>query len=146
MKEQPTILVIIFLNFKISQYRSDLPQVKGNLIFSIANLVYELPHELPNDLRFRILGNWKILEKFQIWVDTQPSAQSPFKNLQIAVKKNAKTDTKLLFSCPVLLDYSILFQIFCLRLSEQANFRSLLSPVPFQLQFFNIFYNFKAFL
>ena len=31
----------------------------------------------------------------------------------MAVKKHAKTDTKLFFSCPVLLDYSILFQIFC---------------------------------
>ena len=32
-------------------------QVKRNLISSIANLVRELPHELPNDLRLRILGN-----------------------------------------------------------------------------------------
>ena len=33
--------------------------------------------------------------------------------LRITVKKHTKTDTKLFFSCPVLLDYSILFQIFC---------------------------------
>ena len=30
---------------------------KRNLISSITNLVYELPLELPNDLRLRILGN-----------------------------------------------------------------------------------------
>ena len=47
---------------------------------STESLVYELPHELPNDLRFR-LKKLGILEKSQIWVDIQPSAQSPFKNL-----------------------------------------------------------------
>ena len=36
------------------------PQVKHNLIFSIINFVYELPHELLNDLTFRILGNYEI--------------------------------------------------------------------------------------
>ena len=51
------ILIIIFWNFTIFQYRSNSPQVKGTLISSIANLVYELPNELPNDFRLRILGN-----------------------------------------------------------------------------------------
>ena len=50
---------------------------------SIANLVYELPQELPNDnslaprqekkkkkKRIRILGNKDILGKSQIWLDT----------------------------------------------------------------------------
>ena len=48
----------------------DSPQVKRNLIISIANLVHQLPQELPNDLRFRILGNKEILEKSQIWMDS----------------------------------------------------------------------------
>ena len=52
-----TILVIIFWNLTIFYYRFDSPQVKRNLISSAANLVYELPHELPNDLTLRILGN-----------------------------------------------------------------------------------------
>ena len=39
-------------------------------MFSVANLVYELPHELPNDLRLRILGNKEISKNYQIWVDT----------------------------------------------------------------------------
>ena len=47
----------------------------------IENLVYELPHELLNDLRLRILGNKEILEKSQIWVELYPSAQSPFQKL-----------------------------------------------------------------
>ena len=32
------------------------------------------------------------------------------------VKKNGKADIKLFLYCPVLLDFSILFQIFCLSL------------------------------
>ena len=49
------------------------------MISSIANLVYELPHELPNNLRLRILRNTEILGKSQIWV--KPSVQSPFQKL-----------------------------------------------------------------
>ena len=41
---------------------------------STANLFYELPHELPNDIRLRILGNKKILGKSQ--------AQSPLQKLK----------------------------------------------------------------
>ena len=37
------------------QCRSDSSQVKGNMISSIANLVYELPNDLPNDLRLRMM-------------------------------------------------------------------------------------------
>ena len=82
------------------------------MISSIANLVYELPHELPNDLRLRILGNEEMLGKSQIWVE--PISQSPFQKLILvtAVKNHAKLDIKLVLSCPVLLDFSILFQIF----------------------------------
>ena len=42
-------------------YRPDEPQVKRNVTSSIANLVYKLPHELPNDLRLKMLGNKEIL-------------------------------------------------------------------------------------
>ena len=42
-----------------------------------------------------------------------PSLPSRNQTLAIAVKKHAKVDMKLLLSCPVLLDFSILFQIFC---------------------------------
>ena len=40
------------------------------MISSIANFVHELPQELLNGLRLRILGNKEILGKFQIWVET----------------------------------------------------------------------------
>ena len=51
------------------------------MISSIANLVYDLPHELPKDLRLRILGNKDIIGKSKIWVGIEPSAQSSFQKL-----------------------------------------------------------------
>ena len=50
----------------LAQIRS----TKRNAISIIANLVYELPHKLPNDLRLRVLVNKKILGKSQIWGET----------------------------------------------------------------------------
>ena len=49
------IFVITFWSFKMFQYRSDQPQIKRNVISNIANMVYEFPQELPNDLSLRIL-------------------------------------------------------------------------------------------
>ena len=40
-----------------------LPQVKQNLISTIKNFVYELPLELPKNIRLRISGNSEILDK-----------------------------------------------------------------------------------
>ena len=37
------------------------PQVKRMVIISNKHAIYELPHELPNNLILRILGNLKIL-------------------------------------------------------------------------------------
>ena len=76
--QEATILAIIFWHFLIIQHRSESPQVKRYLISTITNLVHELPHELANDSRLRILGNQQILKKCQIWMETQPSAQSSF--------------------------------------------------------------------
>ena len=47
----------------------------------MANLVYVLPHKLPNNLELWILGNKEILGKCEIWVNTprpglQPQAKS----------------------------------------------------------------------
>ena len=51
-------LVIIFWNFAMFYYRSDSPQVKRNVISSIANLVYELPYELPPNEFSPLGGPW----------------------------------------------------------------------------------------
>ena len=81
------------------------------MISSIGNLVYELPHEFPNDLKFRILGNNEILGKSEIWIDTSPSAKSPsqklnFGNSSQKTRKSRYQNFLLPFS---LLDFSILF-------------------------------------
>ena len=84
-------LVILFYNpgHNILELYNILLQIrfttsKRKFDIQYSNLVHELPHELPNNLRLRILGNQKISEKYQIWVDTQPSVQSPCKNLNFA--------------------------------------------------------------
>ena len=63
------------------------------MISSIANFVCELPHELRNNLRRRILGNKEILGKEKILVESQPSAQSPFQKLNFgsSSQKTRKT-------------------------------------------------------
>ena len=81
MITQCPILVKIFWHFLLIQLTSESPQVKRYLISSITNLAQELPHELPNDLGLRILQNQEILEKCQMWVQTQPNAQSSFQKL-----------------------------------------------------------------
>ena len=78
-----TILVIIFWHFLIISLRSESPQVKRYLISSITNLLHEFPHELPNNLRPRILGNWEILDKFQMSMEKQPSTHSSFQKLNV---------------------------------------------------------------
>ena len=56
-------------------------------------MAHELPHELPNNLRLRIFGNYKILEKCQMWVETQPNTQSPFQTPPNADNSRQKTRT-----------------------------------------------------
>ena len=69
---------IIFWNFVTFSKNLSSPQVKRRLISSIKNIVYELPHELWNNLglplgglcantrkkRPKILGNQEILGKY----------------------------------------------------------------------------------
>ena len=77
------MLVIIFWNFLIIQLTTESPQVKRYLISRIRNLVHELSYELPKYLRFRILGNQEILEKCQIWLQTQPNSHCSFHKLNV---------------------------------------------------------------
>ena len=45
------------------------PQVKQSVIISNKYGTYELPHDLPNDLRLRILGDWEISRKFHNFIE-----------------------------------------------------------------------------
>ena len=83
------------------------------LILSITD--FELPHELPNDLKLKILGNYEILGKSQKWVGTRSGMSSlPSRNnfLTIVFKNYANTDNKVFCSCPIFLDFFNFCQIF----------------------------------
>ena len=45
------------------------PQVKRSAIISNKHGMYELPHDLPNDLRLKILGNYGISRKSQNFIE-----------------------------------------------------------------------------
>ena len=71
----------------------------------------KLPHYLSNKLRLndvRLKNNLKFGWKHNL----VSSLHSGNQTLAIAVKKHAKVDAKLFFSCPILLDFFILFQMF----------------------------------
>ena len=51
-----TIQVII-LSYFLMFYQLFSPQVKRRVIISNKHGIYELPHELPNDLKLKILQN-----------------------------------------------------------------------------------------
>ena len=45
------------------------PQVKPTVIIRNKHGIYELPHELPNDLRLRALGNEEISRRSQNFIE-----------------------------------------------------------------------------
>ena len=112
----PNILVIIFWNFTTFQYRFDLPPGNWNLTSSMKNFVWELPNKLLNDVRLNC-------QKSDGWKQSlAPSLPSTNETFAIAVEKYAKADMKVFQSCPILLNFLNLFQVFCPGLSEQTTF------------------------
>lgn len=61
------ILVKRFWNYTAFQYNFDLLRVKRNLMSSVENYIYEIPHELLDGLGLRILGNLEVFKKSRIW-------------------------------------------------------------------------------
>ena len=86
------ILVIIFFNFTVFQYRSDSPQVKLYWRHGTANFVQELPNEMLNDLRIRIFRNQKMLKNAKFWFTHSVVSRVSSRNqtLAIAVEKHTK--------------------------------------------------------
>ena len=85
-----------------------------------------MPHELQNDLRLlirkfseNIPTGWR-----NILVSNLPSRN---KNLTLAVKNCTAEDIKLFWSCPIFLNFFILFQVFCPRLLIYIQQRRFLS-------------------
>ena len=58
-----TISFIIFWDFSMFYQIFLTPQVKGWAIITYKHGIYELPHNLPNDLRLRKLGNIRRVSK-----------------------------------------------------------------------------------
>ena len=112
LSQSATIMDIIFRNFATFQKSLDSPQVKQRLISSIKSIVYELPHQLPNDLRLRILSNQEISGKLQnyqekiVWRQSLvPSLPSRNKSFVIAIKNHPEAEMQILCSCPFLFDF-----------------------------------------
>ena len=146
-----TILVIIFWDYTMFQQRSDQPQVKQNMRASIVNLVYELPNELPDDLRSQEIGKHQEYLKFGWRHSPVPSAQCPVppteKKLWQQLSKSTQKQISN-FSCPVQF-YCI--SLFCSKYFAQdylnkQNFGLNSAQSPSNLIFFYILYIIKAFL
>ena len=80
--------------------------------------MYELPHELPNDLKLRILKNYEILRKslkyLELMVSIQPATLKA--DLDSCARNSEKSEVKHLIEKPILLNFMSLPTIFCLRL------------------------------
>ena len=70
-----TTMDIIFWDFLILYQTLFSPQVRSSVIISNKHGIYELPHELRNDLRLSKLGNIKIskLHKIIAWCSVNTS-------------------------------------------------------------------------
>ena len=91
----PTIIFIIFWDFLMFYQIFLSRQVKRRVIISNKHGTCELPRELPNDLRLRILRNYEISEKFQKFIELVPSFASKIKILLILANSSWKSGVKL---------------------------------------------------
>ena len=108
-----TILLIILWKFTTFQQRSNYPQVNQNVVSSTVNLVYELLHELSNNIRLRIqeIRNNQQNNKFGRRHSLVSNLLSRNEGFAIAVQKHARVYIKNFLTCLVLLQFSILCQI-----------------------------------
>ena len=86
-------MVVIFSDFLIFYQIFCSPQVKQSVIICKKHGIYELSHELPNDFRLRILGNWKISIKSQNFTGLQPSTQPFMQNELSMLPKTTEKQT-----------------------------------------------------
>ena len=102
------ILAIYYLSVKVRFVTS-----VQKLILTITD--FGLPHELPNDLKLRILGNHKIIRKSQNWVGTRSRMSNlPSKHnfFTIVFKNYANTYIKVFCFCLFFLYFFNFCQIF----------------------------------
>ena len=73
VKSIQTIMVLTFWDFLIFHQFFILPQVKWSVFIGNKNDIYKMSYKLQSNLRFRILGNWEVLEKSQDFMELQSS-------------------------------------------------------------------------
>ena len=111
----------VFRNlFAKFQHRLDSLQVKQAF-------AYELPHDLPNELRLWILKIRKYWGKSKTNKQTNLVSSFPSKNTYLAqaVKNSVKIDIKVISSCPISLNVFTFPNIFCRRLQISFYFKTL---------------------
>lgn len=131
------------------QYKSNSLPVKRNLISNIANWLYESSQELPNDIRLIFFGKQEILANSQVWLKTQPSAESPLNktNFDNSSQKNPQKQTTNARDTVQFYQISLLcFKYFVKDcLSKQIFGHGSIQSLP-QFKFLTSFINFKDFL
>ena len=67
--DKTTTMTLIFWDFFIFYQIFLSPQVKRIVIICNKDFIYDLPHELPNNLRLTILGTYEISQKAQNFIE-----------------------------------------------------------------------------
>ena len=128
----------IFVDFFTIYHNSSSPQPKQNSIISTRKSAYLLPHDLPNNLILRILGNKKISRKFFECVNmmgsTYPDTQRQL--LTFLWKTRKKRAVKHSIQKVIL---SNLLTAFCSRLPVKTEFHFWLGLDPSILSFLEFF-------
>ena len=112
--------------FQAGQYtvflcKSHYPHVKWHVISTVINVLYDFSQNLLNGL---ILKTWKLTGKFQNWIETQASVQSPLQKLIFGDSGQSSCKNKhfvqVLWSFPILLDFLTFGQTFCKGFSSRS--------------------------
>ena len=96
LKIKATIIFIIIWDFSMFYQIFLSPQVEWCVIVTYKHGIYELPYELRNHLRLRILRNQEISGKFLIFIEWWPVLSLPakMKILLILVKSSWEREIK----------------------------------------------------
>ena len=97
------------------QIRLTTSKMKGDIYYSKLGIYTGCltSCRMTEDSESQDIRKYQEMLRFGWKYDPVPSLSSRNATLAIAVKKHVEVDVRLFFSCPVFLDFSILFQLFC---------------------------------
>ena len=136
-----TILVITFSDFLMFYEIFLSLQVKPIVIVSNKPGIYELPHEFSKNLRPRILKNYEILRRSQIFIKLYPSAYSSSQNENfVNTRKNIFKNWKRRFPAHHYFTLTLRFVSYILSwIVSGNNILLLIWPRPLQTWFVSLF-------